>query len=101
MRKEQSVELPQAPRRLRLMPNYELWQCHDGGITVLDAQLRPLREIDRQSDSGDMGEVWEVAALPDGDVAVAGRRGLYQIDNEGKCINFVRPLCQIILFYTF
>ena len=71
------------------MPDNELWQCHDGGIIVLDTELRPLREIESESDSVDMGWVFDVAALPDGDVAVAGRRGLYEIDNEGKCILLV------------
>ena len=85
MRQEQSVELLNEPNCLRQMPNSELWQCHNGGITVLDTELRPLREIDSESDSGNMGIVWDVAALPDGDVAVAGGYGLFLIDHDGKC----------------
>ena len=89
VRQEQSVKLPRAPYRLRLMPNNELWQCHNGGITVLDADLRPLREIKSESDSGDMGNVIDVAALPDEDVTVAGNNGLFVMDHEGNCIVFV------------
>ena len=89
MRQEQSVELARAPTRLRLMPNNELWQCHIGGITVLDAELRPLREIEIKDESGDMGSVEDVAWLPDGDVAVVGSEGLFVIDHEGKSIALV------------
>ena len=86
MRQEHSVELSHIPNRLRLMPNNELWQCHRRGITVLDAELRPLREIESESDSGYMGDVWDVAALSDKDVAVAGLGGLFLINHDGKCI---------------
>ena len=89
MRQEQSVELPRFPNRLRLMPNNELWQCHRGGITVLDAELRLLREIESKSDSDDMGDVYDVAVLPDEDIAVAGLYGLFQVDYAGKCIVLV------------
>ena len=89
MCQKQSVKQSDSPNRLRLMHNNELWQCHANGITVLDAELRPLREIKSKSDSGHMGCVYDVAALPDGDVAVAGLKGLFQIDNEGKFIVFV------------
>ena len=71
------------------MPNNELWQCHGRGITVLDAELRLLSEIERNSESGDMGDVEDVAALPDGDVAVAGENGLFVMDHDGKCIVLV------------
>ena len=81
--------MPDMPRRLRLMSNNELWQCHFGGITVLDAELRPLREIKSKNDSGNMGIVHDVAALPDGDFAAAGDTGLFQIDHDGKCIVLV------------
>ena len=80
------MDLPSYPQRLRLMRNNELWQCHDDGVTVLNTELRPLREIESKSDSGDMGVVYDVAALPDGDVAVAGTNGLFVMDHEGKYI---------------
>ena len=84
VRQEHPVKLPAYPNHLRLMPNNELWQCHDGGITVLDTELRPLREIKSESNSGNMGSVYDVAALPDGEVVVAGKYGLCQINHEGK-----------------
>ena len=84
MRQEQSVELLNEPNCLRQMPNSELWQCHNGGITVLDTELRPLREIESESDSDDLGVVYDVAELPDGDVAVAAQFGLFLTDYKGK-----------------
>ena len=78
------MDLPDYPRCLCLLPNNELWQCHGGGITVLDTELRPLREIESESDSDDLGVVYDVAELPDGDVAVAAQFGLFLTDYKGK-----------------
>ena len=89
MHQENSVKLPAYSIQTRLLRNNELWQCHDVGITVLDAELRPLREIETKDESGDMGAVYDVAALPDGDVTVAGENGLFVMDHKGKCILLV------------
>ena len=83
MRRDVSVKLPYSPTRMRLMRNNELWQCHTGGITVLNAELLPLRQIESESDNGDMGGVYDVTGLSDDDVAVAASHGLFLINVDG------------------
>ena len=82
-RQELSVKLPFKPHSLRLIEE-EIWQCYDAGISVRSAELDELRHID----SGNMGEVCDVAALPDGRLVVGASRGLYHINKHGK-----RQLC--------
>ena len=63
--------------------NQQLWCCcYDAGIIVFDGELQRQRLVP----AGDMGNVFEAAALSTGDVVLATARGLYHADVTGKLV---------------
>ena len=82
--KQAEKELPRWAESLRVI-NQQLWCCccHDG-IVVFDSELQRLRTIP----AADMGRVWDVAEMSNGDVIIAAtsaeNTGLYHRRN-GEC----------------
>ena len=77
--KQAETPLPSMPERLRVI-NQQLWCCCAGaGIVVFDSELQQQRTIP----AGDMGCVYDVAEMSDGDVVIAASKGLYHIDDSG------------------
>ena len=61
--------------------NDDIWTCHCGGtIVILSRDLKLLRTLSDQR----WCDVFDVTKLPNGDVALAGRGGLYHLTVTGK-----------------
>ena len=78
-KRHQSVNVPSYPHCLRNVGNH-LFQCHDDGITVYDTQLMRMKNIP----SGDMGFVYDVCDMPNGDLVAAAYNGLYHTKANGQ-----------------
>ena len=75
------TQLPSETVDLRLrVINQQLWCCcGDAGIVVFDSELQQQRAIP----AGEMGTVYDVAEMNNGDVVIAARNGLCHI-SSGK-----------------
>ena len=63
--------------------NQQLWCCRfDAGIVVLDSELQQQRTVP----AGEMGWVYDVAEMSNGDVVIGASNGLYAADVLGKRI---------------
>ena len=61
--------------------NQQLWCCcSSDGIFVFDTELNQQRTIP----CGDMGSVYDVAQMSNGDVVTAAKNGLYHTDVTGE-----------------
>ena len=68
------------PGGLRVI-NQQLWCCCGyAGIVVLDSELQQQRTIP----AADMGDVWDVAEMSNGDVIIATENGVYYM-HDGEC----------------
>ena len=68
------------PEGLRVI-NQQLWCCRrDAGIVVFDSEFQQQRTIP----AADMGAVFDVAQMSNGDVIIATVNGLFHSSN-GKC----------------
>ena len=73
-------KLPSRPQAVRVI-NQQLWCCcYDDGIVILDRELWHQNTIS----TADMGWVWDVAEMSNGDVVIATDDGLYHYSN-GEC----------------
>ena len=73
-------DLPASPAGLRFI-NQQLWCCcYDAGIVVFDRELQLLHLLLCDG----MGDVWDVAAMSNGDVVIAASNGLFQADITGN-----------------
>ena len=71
--KQAEKKLLTRPEGLRVI-NQQLWCCcGDAGITVFDSELQQQRNIL----ADDMGGVYDVAEISNGDVVIAAPAGLY------------------------
>ena len=60
--------------------NGELFCCHIEGLTIYDANFRPVHAILKD----DMGSFYDVAATGDGNFIVAAENGLFNVNREGR-----------------
>ena len=61
--------------------NEQVWVCAEDAIVVLDQRdLRKLRTI--QSD--ELGKIYDVTSVRDGDIVIATDKGLYHAHLSGK-----------------
>ena len=64
------------PRGLRVI-NEQLWCCcGDAGIVIVDSELQQQQQQLSMS-SADMGNVYDVAEMSNGDVVIVAGNGLY------------------------
>ena len=64
------------PRGLRVI-NEQLWCCcGDAGIVIVDSELQQQQQQLSMS-SADMGNVYDVAGMSNGDVVIVASNGLY------------------------
>ena len=78
--KQAATLLPQRPAGLRVI-NQQLWCCcGNAGIVVFDSELQQQRTIP----AVDMGYVYDVAEMSNGDIVIAAENGLYHNSN-GEC----------------
>ena len=84
--KQAEQKLPAWSSSVRVI-NQQLWCCcRDAGIVVFDSELQQQRTIP----AGDMGVVWDVAEMSNGDfVIAAAHMGLYHRHNGG-CTTCIR-----------
>ena len=72
------TELPCDPQGLRVI-NQHLWCCcGDAGIVVFDGELQQQRTT---VPPADMGTVYDVAEMSNGDVVIAAQGGLFCSSN--------------------
>ena len=77
--KQAETALPSTPEGLRVI-NQQLWSCcKDAGIAVFDSELQQQRTIP----AADMGDVYDVTEMSNGDVIIAAANGLYH-SSKGK-----------------
>ena len=70
------------PYSLRVI-NEQLWCCcYDAGIMVFDAELQQQRTIAPH----EMVNIWDVAAMSNGDVVIAAQNGLYHANKNGRAV---------------
>ena len=75
--KQAEKQLTSMPEGLRVI-NQQLWCCcRDAGIVIFDSELQQQRIIP----SDDIGDVYDVAEMSNGDVVMASRHGLYHCSN--------------------
>ena len=75
--KQTEEKLPPNPWGLRVIKQ-QLWCCcQDAGIVIFDSELQQQRTIP----ATDMGTVYDVAEMSNGDVITAVRKGLYHSSN--------------------
>ena len=61
--------------------NDDIWTCQeDGTVQIFDRDLKLLRKLSDQQ----WGDVCDVIELPSGDVALAGRGGLFHLTATGE-----------------
>ena len=72
--KQAEVKLPKSPWGLRVI-NQQLWCCCGGnaGIVVFNGELQQQRTVP----AADMGAVYAVAEMSNGDIVIAAVNGLY------------------------
>ena len=76
--KQAEKKLPSKPQGLRVI-NQQLWCCcGKAGIVVFDSELQQQRTI---PPADDMGDVYDVAEMSNGDVVIAASQGLYYRSN--------------------
>ena len=70
------------PNNLRCLRNVgnHLYQCHGAGITVYNAELQQVNSIGK----GNMGGVYDVCGMLNGDLVVAASNGLYHTKTDGE-----------------
>ena len=78
-KRHQSVDVTSYPHCLCNVGN-QLYQCLDGGIAVYDNNLNQVKNIT----SGNMGIMWDVCNMPNGDLVVAAYNGLYHTKTNGE-----------------
>ena len=87
-RKNEEKERPSNVEGLRVI-HQQLWCCcGDAGIVVFDSELQQQRT----TPADDMGNVWDVAEMSNGDVVIAAHNGLYHM-SDGECSLCV---CQLV-----
>ena len=73
------------PQDLRVI-NQQLWCCGGGaGIVVFDSELQQQRTIP----AADMGLVYGVAEMRNGDVVIAASKGLYHSFNGASSLLYI------------
>ena len=81
--KLQEVKLasfPSFPQSLRVIRQELLCCCGYAGIIIYDSDLQQQRTIP----SGDMGGLYDLAEMSNGDLVAAARNGLYHFNSTGK-----------------
>ena len=75
-------EINVVPYSLRVI-NQQLWCCcYDAGIMVFDDELQQQRTIAPR----EMVNIWDVAAMSNGDVVIAAQNGLYHANKNGRAV---------------
>ena len=74
------LSLRGSPFRLQNIGN-KLYQCHTYGIRGYDARPSQVKGIQRR---GDIGLMYDVCDMLNGDLMVASVNGLYHITADGK-----------------
>ena len=94
--KRAEKELPCDPQSLRVI-NQQLWCCcgGDAGIVVFDSELQQQRTIP----AADMGDVYDVTEMSNGDVIIAAANGLYH-SSKGKLHSMSHFFQKCIYLYT-
>ena len=97
MVKALETEVNVVPYGLRVI-NQQLWCCcYDAGIMVFDDELQRQRTIA----PGDMVNIWDVAAMSNGDVVIAAQNGLYHANKNGRAVVSFSSLSKICENFTF
>ena len=78
--KQAEKELSPCPQGMRVI-NQQLWCCcDDAGIVNFDSELQQQRSIP----ADDIGKVFDVAEMRNGDVIIATDNGLYVYSSNGE-----------------